>query len=206
MTYQEFDLKDKSCSVNGKLPLLFFSSQGLYQYDTSKPCIDRNLITLLNETLLGLNGGYQNYIIFGNLLGYTVMKNELHFSCGSNLSISENLGVLANHQNHPLLYGFIFDDIVILTSTLTVTSVSNITSSSTGVVTMTTSSSITTFNNTSIYSSTNTVTSNISTFTSVTMTSTPSTTDPKRQSKLLKDVIPYVVGTCISIVVSYYSL
>ena len=232
--------------VNGKLLLLFFSYQGIYQYDTSTSCVNENLVILVNETLLGLNGDYQNYIIFGDLLVYTVMNNELHSSRGINLSTSENLGVLANHQNHPLLYGFIFDDIVITTSTVitptttsssepvdptststvtsvsntkssatttsssepviptstsTVTSVSNTTYSSTGMVTMTTSSFISTFSNTSMQSSTNTVTSNISTLTSVTMTTTPSTTDPEGQSKPLKDVILYVVGTCISIVV-----
>ena len=228
--------------VNGKLLLLFFSYQGIYQYDTSTLCVNENLVTLVNETLLGLNGDYQNYIIFGDLLVYTVMKNELHSSRGINLSTSENLGLLANHQNHPLLYGFIFDDIVITTSTVitptatsssepviptststvtsvsnttssatatsssepviptSVTFVSNTTSSSTGMVTMTTSSSISTFSNTSMRSSTNTVTNNISTLTSVTMTTTPSTTDPKGQSKSLKDVIPYVV-VGISIVV-----
>ena len=229
--------------VNGKLLLLFFSSQGIYQYDTSTLCVNENLVILVNETLLGLNGDYQNYLIFGDVLVYTVLKNELHSSQGINLTTSENLGVLANHQNHPLLYGFSFDDVITditptttssseptsttsvsntlssststvasvsnttsststvasvsntTSSTSTVTSVSNTTSSSTGMVTMTTSSSITTFSNTS---STNTVTSNIRTLTSVTMTSIPSTTG---QSKLLNDVIPYVVGTCISIVV-----
>ena len=230
--------------VNGKLLLLFFSSKGIYQYDTSTSCVNENLVILVNETLLGLNGDYQNYLIFSDVLVYTVLKNELHSSQGINLTTSENLGVLANHQNHPLLYGFSFDDVVITditptitssseptsttsvsntlssststvasvsnttsststvasvsnttSSTSTVTSVSKTTSSSTGMVTTTTSSSITTFSNTS---STNKVTSNIRTLTFVTMTSTPSTTG---QSKLLNDVIPYVVGTCISIVV-----
>ena len=103
--------------VNGKLLLLFFSPQGILGYDTSTSCVNENLVTLVNETLLGLNGDYQNYLIFDDLLVYTVLKNELHSSRGINLSTSENLGVLANHQNHPLLCGFVFEDIVITATT-----------------------------------------------------------------------------------------
>ena len=99
--------------VNGKLLLLFFSYQGIYQYDTSTSCVTENLVILVNEPLLGLNGRYQNYIIFGDLLVYTVMNNGLFSSQGIDLSTSQNIGVLANHQNHPLLYGITYENRVI---------------------------------------------------------------------------------------------
>ena len=99
--------------VNGKLLLLFFSSQGIYQYDTSTSCVNENLVILVNETLLGLNGDYQNYLIFGDLLVYTAMKNGLYSSRGIDLSTSQDVGILANHQNHPLLYGITYENRVI---------------------------------------------------------------------------------------------
>ena len=102
--------------INGKLLLLFFSSQDIYQYDTSTSCVNENLVILVNEPLLGLNGRYQNYLIFGDLLVYTVMNNELYSSRGIDLSTSQNIGVLANHQNHPLLYGITYENRVINTT------------------------------------------------------------------------------------------
>ena len=96
--------------TNDELILLFFSSQGLYLYDTAKPCLNENLVILVNETLSGLDGSYQNYVIFGNLLVYTIMENGLYFSYGIDLVTSKNFGMLVNHPNRPLLYGFIHND------------------------------------------------------------------------------------------------
>ena len=96
--------------TNNELILLFFSSQGLYLYDTAKPCLNENLVILVNETLSGLDGSYQNYVIFGNLLVYTIMENGLYSSYGIDLVTSKNFGMLVNHPNRPLLYGFIHND------------------------------------------------------------------------------------------------
>ena len=139
--------------VNGKLLLLFFSYQGIYQYDTSTSCVNENLVILVNETLLGLNGGYQNYLIFGDLLVYTVMKNGLFSSQGIDLSTSQDLGIFVNHQNYPLLYGIIYDNDTVTMPTNTTTTTSSestltssvFTSSSTTIsstVTMTTNSDL----------------------------------------------------------------
>ena len=139
--------------VNGKLLLLFFSYQVIYQYDTSTSCVNENLVTLVNATLLGLNGDYQNYIIFGDLLVYTVMKNGLFLSRGIDLSTSQDLGVFANHQNYPLLYGIIYDNDTVTMPTNTV-----ITTSSELIIPTLTSSVLTSTSTTS--SSTVTMTTN----------------------------------------------
>ena len=114
--------------INDKLLLLFFSYDHLYEYDTSKPCLDKNLVILVNKSLVGLNGDYQNYLIFGDLLVYTVMDNGLFSSRGIDLSTSQDIGILANHQNHPLLYGIIYENskIPISTATLSVAATSTV--------------------------------------------------------------------------------
>ena len=114
--------------INDKLLVLFFSYDRLYEYDTSKPCLNENLVILVNESLVGLNGDYQNYLIFGDLLVYTVMNNELFSSRGIDLSTSQDIGILANHQNHPLLYGIIYENskMPISTATFTVAATSTV--------------------------------------------------------------------------------
>ena len=162
--------------VNGKLLLLFLSYQGIYQYDTSTSCVNENLVTLVNETLLGLNGDYQNYLIFGDLLVYTVMKNGLFSSRGIDLSTSQDLGVFANHQNYPLLYGIIYDNdtVTMTTSTVITTSseliIPTLTSSVLTSTSTTTSSTVTMTTNSDFSSNPTSTSSGLTSSIAVTMT------------------------------------
>ena len=128
--------------INHKLLVLFFSYDRIYEYDTSKRCLDENLVILVNKSLVGLNGDYQNYLIFGDLLVYTVMNNELFSSRGIDLSTSQDIGILANHQNHPLLYGIIYENSKIPISTATFSVAATSTAKTIESITMMSSSGV----------------------------------------------------------------